>query len=89
MPLYVNADWSALVPEGSPEAAFGITPKDAQRRGLAPLAPGETLDEPETLASANLLSTATKEAPAPHDKAAKKPADKGAARKDTDDGDGR
>jgi outer membrane biosynthesis protein TonB len=54
--LFVNADWSALVPAGSAEAAFGITPKDAKRRGLLPLETGETLGEPETLmVSANLL----------------------------------
>lgn len=54
--LFVNADWSALVPAGSPEAAYGITPKDAKRRGLIPLVAGETLGEPESiLASANLL----------------------------------
>lgn len=54
--LYVNADWSALVPAGSPEAAFGITPKDAKRRGLVPLEEGETLGEPEALlVSANLV----------------------------------
>ena len=54
MGLFVNADWSALVPAGSPEAAFGITPKDAKRRGLLPLEKGETLGEPEILVSANL-----------------------------------
>lgn len=52
--LFVNADWSALVPAGSEEAAFGITPNDAKRRGLLPLGKGETLGEPELLVSANL-----------------------------------
>ena len=35
--LFVNADWSSLVPAGSPEAAYGITPQDATSRGLLPL----------------------------------------------------
>lgn len=77
--LYVNADWSALVPAGSPEAAFGITPKDAKRRGLLPLETGETLGEPENLmVSANLVAPEpeAKEAPKPADKAARKPANK-------------
>lgn len=63
--LFVNADWSALVPAGSPEAAFGITPKDAKRRGLVPLDEGETLGEPELLVSANLAPEPTEPEPAP------------------------
>lgn len=92
--LFVNEDWSALVPAGSPEAAFGITPKDAKRRGLVPLADGETLGEPETLmVSANLLpaeAVTEPEAPAdpepeavvsePEVKEAPKPANKAAAK---------
>jgi hypothetical protein len=90
--LYVNADWSALVPAGSEEAAFGITPKDAKRRGLIPLETGETLGEPESLmVSANLVKVGEggpevvtlPEPPAepePEAKEAAKPADK-AARK--------
>lgn len=34
--LYVNADWSALVPAGSVEARYGISPAEATRRGLLP-----------------------------------------------------
>jgi hypothetical protein len=57
--LFVNADWSALVPAGSPEAAFGITPKDAMRRGLLPLDPDVDLGEPaKVMVSANLLPSA-------------------------------
>jgi hypothetical protein len=75
--LYVNADWSALVPAGSPDAAFGITPKDAQRRGL--VAASEPLDELKVLMSANLLPAQedhmaeAKEAPKPADKSMTKP----------------
>lgn len=87
--LFVNADWSALVPAGSAEAAFGIQPKDAKRRGL--LLADEPLDEPVRLASANLVEPEvvaepipeSKEAAKPANKAAPKPANKGAARKDT------
>jgi hypothetical protein len=86
--LYVNADWSALVPADSPDAAFGITPKDAKRRGLLPLDEGETLGEPEMLLSANAepqveqdeavadADLEVKQAPTPANKAAKKPANK-------------
>lgn len=85
--LYVNADWSALVPAGSPEAAFGITPKDAKRRGLLPLELDETLGEPEILRSANPVrpepepepTTEVAEPepePEPEAKEAPKPADK-------------
>lgn len=89
--LYVNADWSALVPADSPEAAFGITPKDAKRRGLLPLDTGETLGELEVLmVSANLVKPEpevvdvapvepepeAKQAPKPADKAARKPRNK-------------
>ena len=66
--LYVNADWSALVPAGSPEAAFGITPADARRLGLLPAQDGETFAEPETIASANVEPEA-KMTPKPADKA--------------------
>ena len=83
--LFVNEDWSALVPAGSPEARFGITPADAKRRGLLPLAAGETLGEPEMLHSANLVEPEprpepppeAKEAETPANKAARKPATKG------------
>ncbi len=88
--LYVNADWSALVPAGSEEAAFGITPKDAKRRGLLPLEAGETLGEPEALlTSANLKpepepapeaepipEPEVKQAPKPANKQARKPRNK-------------
>lgn len=87
--LFVNADWSALVPAGSPEAAFGIQPADAKRRGLVPLEPGETLGEPEKLfVSANLIEPEpepepvaepepeAKQAPKAANKATKKPTTK-------------
>lgn len=32
--LYVTADWSRLVPEDSPDAAFFVTEEDARARGL-------------------------------------------------------
>ena len=87
--LFVNEDWSALVPAGSPEARYGIQPADAKRRGLLPLEAGETLGEPERLlVSANLVEPEpepepapdpepeAKEAPKPADKASRKPATK-------------
>jgi hypothetical protein len=81
--LYVNADWSALVPEGSPEAAFGITPKDARRRGLLPIDADDTREEPKQMVSANLFAIPqpapepeVKDAPRPADKEAPRPADK-------------
>jgi hypothetical protein len=58
--LYVNADWSAIVPAGSAEARYGISPDEARRRGLK-IPP--TVD-PETGA---------KVAPRPADKAMRKP----------------
>ena len=79
--LYVNADWSALVPVNSPEAAFGLTVEEAKRRGLLP-AEGETFAPPETIRSANVEPEAIpepepepeeKQAPAPANKAARKP----------------
>ena len=84
--LYVNADWSALVPAGSPEAAFGLTVEDAKRRGLLPLADGEHFAVPDLLRSANLIEPPkepaaeaepeAKEAEKPADKAAPKPTNK-------------
>ena len=54
--LYVNADWSALVPAGSPEAAFGLDVETAKRLGLLPLEDGEALAKPVTIASANVAT---------------------------------
>jgi hypothetical protein len=53
--FYVNADWSAFVPEGSTSAAFGVSESDIDRLGLrdrldaflAPPAPPERAPEPE------------------------------------------
>lgn len=45
--LFVNEDWSKLVPAGSPDARFGITPRDAKRRGLLKIEKGESLGEAE------------------------------------------
>jgi hypothetical protein len=64
--LFVNADWSAIVPAGSPEAAFGVQPKDAKRLGLLDLpvedgaeAPDPTVEAaaPAVLRSANALAS--------------------------------
>lgn len=68
--LYVNADWSALVPAGSVEAAFGIDAETAKRLGLLPKEPDEVIPEPETVSSAN---DEAKEAAKPADKAVRKP----------------
>jgi hypothetical protein len=80
--LYVNADWSALVPMDSPEAAFGLTVEEAKRRGLLP-AEGETFAPAETISSANVETEVMpepepeeKQAPKPANKAARKPANK-------------
>jgi hypothetical protein len=75
--LFVNADWSALVPAGSSEAAFGIQPEDAKRRGLLALEEGETLEEPKELKNQPDPEPEAKEAEKPEDKAAAKPANKG------------
>lgn len=32
--LYVTADWQRFVPEGDPEAAFGVSHTDIDRLGL-------------------------------------------------------
>ena len=32
--LYVTADWSRFVEDGSPESAFGVAPVDIDRLGL-------------------------------------------------------
>lgn len=98
--LYVNADWSAIVPAGSAAAAFGVQPKDAKRLGLDTLAVSDGADAPDpaveqvaptTMTSANVIpepvAPEAKEAPAPANKAALKPANKGAARKEPVDGD--
>lgn len=82
--IFVNADWSAIVPAGSPEAAFGVQPRDAKRLGVDKLpilgsAALPELPEPDTddlvISSAN-AEEEVKEAPKPADKAARKPADK-------------
>lgn len=85
--LYVNADWSALVPMNSPEAAFGLDVETARRLGLLD---GPKPPEPVTIRSANLVvaepapeaepEAEVKEAPPPANKQAAKPANK-AARK--------
>lgn len=63
--LYVNEDWSALVPAGSPEARFGIARVDAIKRGLLP-------GKVEAPAPVELTLT-PKEAAKPTDKAIHKP----------------
>ena len=62
--IFVNADWSAVVPAGSPEASFGVQPRDAKRLGVdkLPVLAGREIPEPEV-----------KEAPRPADKAMHKP----------------
>lgn len=80
-PLYVNADWSALVPAGSVEAAFGLDEETARRLGLLD---GSKPAEPVTIHSANLTvaepapepEPEAKQAPKPANKAAKQPRDK-------------
>lgn len=66
---YVTADYSRIVDEGSPEAAFGIQPKDLARYGLTP-PDGVDQEPPET-----------KEAEAPEDKQAEPVEDKAVTRK--------
>jgi hypothetical protein len=61
--LYVTADWSRFVEEGSPEAAFGVAPVDIDRLGLREAYERFVTPEP-------------KEAPKPADKSAKRPATK-------------
>jgi len=72
MTVYVNADWTAVVPEDSLAAAFGVQAKDLARLGLATDAPEPSA--PSVLTSAN--EPEAKEADQPADKAMPKPADK-------------
>ena len=78
MTYFVNADWSAIVPEGSSEAAFGVQAKDLKRLGLAHLVKGELPEqapEPEVLRNVPDEPEA-KEAEAPANKKAPAPANK-------------
>lgn len=87
---FVTSDRKTLVPEGDPRAAFGVQPKDLKRLGLSDQVGGFTppdAPEPQVMRSANEPEPTepepdVKEAPPPADKAVKKPATKGAARKD-------
>lgn len=81
MTVYVTADWSRVVPEGSPEAAFGVQPKDLRRLGLEP-DPSVEQAEPEVLTTANTAEPepSSKQDGPPEDKAAPKPEDKAARR---------
>lgn len=88
--LYVNADWSALVPAGSVEAAFGIDEPTAKRLGLLDKEPEEVIPKPETVSSANVIEATkepaeeaeppdepeAKQADKPPNKAARKPRNK-------------
>jgi hypothetical protein len=67
--LYVNADWSAIVPAGSIEARFGVARKDAIRLGL--LSGKAEEPAPATIATANVKQVAK-----PADKAVRKPPNK-------------
>lgn len=74
--LYVNADWSALVPAGSVEAAFGLDEPTAKRLGLLAKEPAEVIPEPVTIRSANEPEPEAEPAEEPEEKQAPKPADK-------------
>ena len=58
---YVTADWSRFVPEGDPEARYGVAPVDIDRLGLR-----ERLEA--------FLEPPVKQASKPLDKAVKRPA---------------
>ncbi len=64
---YVTEDWSRFVPEGDPEARYGVAPVDIDRLGLR-----EKLE-----AYLNPPRVPEKMAERPLDKAMKRPADKG------------
>ena len=66
--LYVTADWQRFVPEGDPDAAFGVALSDVDRLGLR-----SALDDFE---SKQARKPADKQARKPSNKAASKPADK-------------
>lgn len=77
--FYVTADWSRLVPEGSPEAAFGIAEVDLARFGLS--ADSATAAEPTDTTFTQDPEPADekaeeKQAARPADKRARKPANK-------------
>lgn len=94
--IFVNADWSAIVPAGSRDAAFGVQPRDAKRLGVdkLPTTGGVKLPdmpEPETAEAFVLRSASLTEEPStepvtepeseePEAKAAAKPANKAAAK---------
>lgn len=46
MTIFVNADWSAIVPAGSVEAAFGVQPRDVKRLGIDQLPTGSVKQSP-------------------------------------------
>jgi hypothetical protein len=72
MTVYVTAD-GRVVPEGDPEAAYGVQEKDLGRLGLAEPEPAPP---PEVLKSANApedLEPEAKELPKPSDKALRRP----------------
>ena len=66
--LYVTADWSRFVEEGSPEAAFGVAHVDIDRLGLREAYERFIAPEP--------VAPSPKEAAKPADKAARKPRNK-------------
>lgn len=66
--IFVNSDWSAVVPAGSREAAFGVQPRDAKRLGVdkLPVRGGvelPELPEPETAEAFVLRSASLTEEP--------------------------
>jgi hypothetical protein len=75
--VYVTADWKRIVPEGSPEAAFGVQPKDLRRLGLDESAAAGTapVDQAE---AAPVLSVGGDTAPDADTKAAEPVEDKAA-----------
>jgi hypothetical protein len=73
---YVTADYSRIVPEGSPEAAFGIQPKDLARYGLTPPEDVEQAPAGEVLTMGADEPVESKQADAPEDKQAEPVEDK-------------
>ena len=63
--LYVTADWSRFVEDGSPESAFGVAPVDIDRLGLREAYERFTAPPPEPKAQSK-----------PADKMVSKPSDK-------------
>ena len=75
MTVYLNADRSKVVPEGSPDAAFGVAEADVAALGLTDALAKFNVEQAEDYARRN-TEPEVKAVAAPANKAVKKPNDK-------------